>query len=76
MFGVFPKSELFLTPPSNHFPDDDKAGMNANPDGEFNTMIPFQMRIEGGNGVNHAETGKDSSLGVVFMGLRIAEIDQ
>jgi hypothetical protein len=50
--------------------------VDAKPHGELDTVLGRQMGIEGGDGLDNAQTGVDRAPGLVFMSRGIAKIDQ
>src|SRR2546425_1281733 len=50
--------------------------MNSNADSKLDTFILLQTAIEVSHSSNNSQTSPYCSLGVIFMGLGIAEVDQ
>ena len=53
---------------------DHRPRMDADPHGEPQAFVLFQAGVQRPHGVEDAQTGTDSPLGVIFMGLRIAKV--
>ena len=50
--------------------------MDAEPRGELDTVLCRQADVQGGNGLDNAQTGVNGAPGLVFMGGGIAKIDE
>src|SRR5262245_63197996 len=50
--------------------------MDAETDGQVEPILGVETGIEDAEGLDHLYPGPDSALGIVFMCLRIAKIDQ
>jgi hypothetical protein len=50
--------------------------VDAEPYGELHTVLCRQTGIQGGNGLDNAQTGVHRTPGIVFMGCWVAKIDQ
>jgi hypothetical protein len=50
--------------------------VDAEPHSELDAVLCRQTGIQGGNGLDNAQTGVHRTPGVVFMGHRVAKIDQ
>jgi hypothetical protein len=74
--GRFSQGEVFMPATPSHLPDDDGAGVDADPHGEINAVLCRQPGIQGGDGLDHAQTRVHRAPGVVFMRRRVANIDQ
>jgi hypothetical protein len=71
-----PQRELFLPPPAAYLPHDDDSGVNPHADREVDARPLAQAAVEGGHRLHDAQAGPHRTLRVVFMRLRVAEIDQ
>jgi hypothetical protein len=63
-----------LTTP--HLPHHDRAGVDADPHGEWHPVGSLQTGIQGGDGLDHAQAGVHGAPSVVFMRRGVAKIDQ
>ncbi len=50
--------------------------MDAEPHGELDTVLCRQTAIQGGDSLDNAQAGVHGAPGIVFMGRRVAKIDQ
>jgi hypothetical protein len=65
-----------MPPATPHLPYHDRAGVDAEPHGEFDGVLRRQPGIQGGDGLDHAQGGVHGAPGLVLMGRGVAEIDQ
>src|SRR5215470_17686555 len=74
--GCFSQGKLLLSPRTTHFTDYDETRVYPYPDGEMDTFRLLQMGIEVSHGSKNSQPCAYCSLGVIFMGMGIAEIDE
>ena len=74
--GHFSQCQLFLTPCSTHFTDDDQSSMDAQTESELDTFLALQTAIEVSHGSEDTQASPYCSLGVIFMGLGIPKVHQ
>ena len=74
--GRFPERQVLVPPTPTHHPHHDRAGVDAKPHGELDTVLCRQTGIQGGDGLDNAQAGVHGAPGLVFMGRGVAKIDQ
>jgi hypothetical protein len=74
--GRFPQRQVLVPPSPAHHPHHDRAGVDAEPYGELDTVLGGQTGIQGGDGLDQAQAGVHGAPGLIFMGERIAKVDQ
>ena len=74
--GRFPERQVLVPPAPTHHPHHDRAGVDAEPHGELDTVLCRQAGIQGGDGLDNAQAGVHRAPGLVFMGRGVAKIDQ
>ena len=74
--GRFPERQVLVPPATPHHPHHDRAGVDAEPHGEVDTVLCRQTGIQGGDGLDNAQAGVHGAPGIVFMGRGVAKIDQ
>jgi hypothetical protein len=67
---------VFLATTPTDRPDDDQARMDAQPHRQLDALLARQPGIEHGDRLHHPEPALDGPLGIIFMGVGIAEVDQ
>ncbi len=72
----FAKREMFVPAAAAHFADHHWPGMDAEPHRELYLVFGFQADVESLHGLDNAQAGVHRALGVVFMGGRVAEINE
>jgi hypothetical protein len=65
-----------MPPATSHHPDHDRAGVDAEPYGELDTVLCRQTGIQGGDGLDNTQASVHRTPGLVFMGRGVAKIDQ
>ena len=74
--GRFPERQVLVPPATAHLPHHDRAGVDAEPHGKLDAVLCRQTGIQGGDGLDNAQAGVYGAPGLVFMGRRVAKIDQ
>jgi hypothetical protein len=74
--GCFTQSEVFMPLTTPHLPHHHQAGVDAESHGKGNAVLCHQTGIQRGNGLDNAQTAVHGAPGIVFMGCRVAKIDQ
>ena len=74
--GRFPEREVLVPLTPTHLPHHDGAGVDAEAYSKFDAVLCRQAGIQGGDGLDHAQAGVHRTPGIVFMGDRVAKIDQ
>jgi hypothetical protein len=74
--GRFAECQLFLAGASAHFPHDDEPGVDPQTHGQLHTALLGQAGIQRLHGLHDAQPGPHGPLGIIFMRLRIAKVDQ
>src|SRR5437016_1137840 len=59
-----------------HGPDNNQPSMDAHAESELNAFLVLQTGIQVSHGIEHTEPSTYGSLGVIFMRLGIAKVDQ
>src|SRR5262249_16954131 len=72
----FPQCQLLLPSLPTHLPHNDQPSMNPYTDGELDTFGLLQTGIEVSHGSKNSQPSPYCSLGVIFMGLGITEINK
>src|SRR5215467_2314108 len=67
---------LLLSPLTPHLPNHDQSGVYAETYCQSDAFVLFQTGIQVFHRSENSQTSPYCSLGVIFMGLRIAEIDE
>src|SRR5262249_20778810 len=74
--GTRPKGQL-LTPPSpTHLAHDHRARVDAYADGQVHALLPCQTGVQRLHAREDIQAGTHRPLGVIFVRLRIAEVDE
>src|SRR5215831_3775957 len=71
-----PQRQLFLVAATADLPDHDDPCMDTNAYSETEALLPLEAEIERAQGLDHPQAGTDCPLGIIFMCLRIAEVDE
>ena len=72
--GRLAQGQLLMAAPTPHGAYHYRPRMDADPHGEPEAFALLQAGVQRPHGVKDAQTGTDSPLGVIFMGLRIAKV--
>ena len=72
----FSEGKLLLSPTTAHFTDYDETRVYPYPDGELDTFGLLQTLIQVSQGSKNSQPSPYGSLGIIFMGLGVAEIHQ
>src|SRR5215467_6955148 len=73
--GNLTQCQVFVPPCSTHFTNHNQPCMDTHTDSELDTFLLLKTGIEVSHGSKNSQTSPYCSLRIVFMGLRIAEID-
>jgi len=74
--GRFPERQVLVPSAPSHHPYHDRAGVDAEPQGEVHTVLCRQTGIQGSAGLDNAQAGVHRTPGIVFMGRGVAKIDE
>jgi hypothetical protein len=74
--GRFPERQMLVPLTTSHHPHHDRARVDAEPHGELNPVLRRQTGIQGGDGLDNAQTGVHGASGIVFVSRGVAKIDQ
>jgi hypothetical protein len=67
---------MLVPPASAHLSHHHRPGVDARPHREPNAFLSFQARVQHLHGLNNPQAGAHRPLGIVFMRLRKAKIDE
>jgi hypothetical protein len=74
--GCFTQRQLFLSAASTHLAYHDQPSMDPQAYSQADAFILLQADVQSPHGVENAQCCPHGPLGIVFVGLRIAKIDQ
>src|SRR5262249_5887167 len=74
--GGLTERQLFLPGATPHLPHHHPPGMDPYAPGQAHTAFPRQASTQLAQGLDHPQPSTYGALGVVFMGQRVAEVDQ
>ena len=74
--GGLTERQLFQPGTSPHLTHDDQAGMDAQAHRQAHPPFLHQASIQRAHGLHDGQARPHRPLGIVFMGLRIAKVDQ
>ena len=74
--GNLPQRQLLLPPGTAHHAHHHQPRVNAHPDGQAQAQVPLQAGIQWFHGRQQPQPGAHRSQGIVFVGLRPAEVHQ
>jgi len=74
--GRFSQGELFLTSLPTHVPHNDEPRMHPDTESKVEAFGLLQMGMQVAHGSEDTQASAYSALGVIFMGVWIAKIDQ
>ena len=74
--GRLAQGQLLVAATASHGAHDHRPRMDANPHREPNAFSLFQAGVQRPQSVEEAQAGTDSSLGVVFVRLRVTKVHQ
>jgi hypothetical protein len=72
----FTERQLFLSPLTPHLSNHDQSGVYTETYCQSDAFVLFETGMQGSYRLYNSQPGADSSLGIVFVCLRIAKIEQ